>query len=164
MNTGKIFAGAIMVSAVVAGAALYYLQVYAYYDDVVLSSDPAMQGNTEIRLTSLASGEPETILVSEFQGIDATSSPLRFRACFTTTMSQAMLSETYEPYDGAVPLTGPGWFGCYDAVQVGQALEQGQALAFLGEKDFSDGVDRVVAFFPDGRAVVWHQLNDKYKE
>ncbi len=34
MNTGKLLVGAIVIPAVVAGAAMYYLQVYAYYEPV----------------------------------------------------------------------------------------------------------------------------------
>jgi len=159
MTAGKIFAGAIVISAIVAGAALYYLQVYAYYDEV--SADAP---NGEIMLTSLESSQPETILYKGFQGIDASSSPLRFRACFTTQHSQAMLSETYVTIEGAVPLNGPVWFECYNAQEIGAALETGGAIAFLGQKDIHDGVDRVIAVFPDGRGFAWHQLNDKYKE
>lgn len=151
-------------SAILAGAALYYLQVYAYYEPVQISDDPAMQDTTQIRLTSLVTDAPEPILVDNFQGIDANSSPLRFRACFTTPQSQAMLTETYVTVAKPVPLTGPKWFGCYDAVTVGEALETGEAIAFLGEKDIHDGVDRIIAVFPDGRAYVWHQLNEKYQE
>jgi len=164
MNTGKIFAGVIVISALAVGAAVYYLQVYAYYDKVSYSDDPAMQGATQIRLTSLATNEPEPILVEDFQGIDADSSPLRFRACFTTSQSQAMLTETYVTIEKPVPLNGPKWFDCYNAQDIGAALESGEAIAFLGENEIHDGVDRVVAVFPDGRAFVWHQLNDKYEE
>ena len=109
-------------------------------------------------------GEPELVLYDSFDGIDADSSPLRFRGCFTTTMSLAMLTETYETYEGATPLTAPGWFDCFDADQIGAALETGGAIAFLGERNIQDGVDRVVAIFPDGRGFAWHQLNEKYSE
>ncbi|MBV1867140.1 MAG: histidine kinase [Marinosulfonomonas sp.] len=159
MTAGKLFAGAIVISAAIAGAALYYLQVYAYYDEVAADAPEA-----QIMLTSLASKQPETFLFEDFQGIDATSSPLRFRACFTTPQSQAMLTETYVTMEDAVPLMGPNWFDCYDAREIGAALETGDAIAFLGQKDILDGIDRVIAVFPDGRGFAWHQLNDKYKE
>ena len=159
MSSGKIFAGAIVIAAVLAGAAMYYLQVYAYFQEVSSDSPDA-----EIRLTSLTSELPEIILVENFRGIDATSSPLRFRACFDTPHSQAMLTETFVTVAEAIPLVGPGWFECYDAVEIGEALERGDAIGFLGQKDIVDGIDRVVAVFPDGRGFVWHQLNEKYKE
>ena len=150
---GKIAAGAIVISAALAGVAIWYLQIYAYYEPV--SFTPGQ----EITLTTIESGQPEPILAEGISGIDADSSPLRFRACFTTPMTQAMLSETYVAYDGATPLVAPGWFDCFDAVEIGTALERGEALAFLSQAGVAADIDRVVAVFPDGRAYAWHQLN-----
>ncbi|WP_166417097.1 DUF6446 family protein [Cochlodiniinecator piscidefendens] len=152
---GKILAGSIILTSVVAAVALYYLQVYAYYVEVDLRDDePA------VVMTSLVTGAPEPIIADDFSGIDSDSSPLRYRACFTTPHSQAMLTETYEIYDEAVPLVAPNWFDCFNATEVGEALETGQAIAFLGEKDVIYGFDRIVAVMADGRGFVWHQLND----
>ncbi len=133
---------------------MWYLQVYAFYETVVF------QPGEEIRLTPISSEVPEAILAEDVTGIDSESSPIRFRACFTTPLSQAMLSETYVAYAGAEPLIAPGWFDCFDAQAIGTALERGEALAFLSEAQIHPGVDRVVAVFPDGRAFAWHQLND----
>lgn len=154
--SGRIIGIFIVVTALIAGIAIYWLQLYAFYDDV--------SADTRLRMTNVVTGEPEVVLYDSFQGIDADSSPLRFRGCFTTTMSLAMLTETFETYENATPLTAPGWFDCFDASQIGAALETGEAIAFLGERDIQDGVDRVVAIFPDGRGFAWHQLNDKYSE
>lgn len=153
MQTGKLLVGAIVISALVAGAAMYYLQVYAFYDNVAYSED------APLRLTTLA-GQPEPILVEGFEGIDANSSPLRFRACFSTPQSLAMLTETYETYPNPTPLLAPGWFDCFNAEAIGGALETGEATAFLSEKNIHYGVDRVIAIFDDGRAYAWHQLNN----
>ncbi|MFN3724044.1 MAG: DUF6446 family protein [Paracoccaceae bacterium] len=150
---GKIAAGAIVISAAVAGVAIWYLQIYAFYEPV--SFTPGQ----EITLTTIESGQPEPILAEAVTGIDADSSPLRFRACFTTPLSHAMLSETYVAYEGAVPLVAPGWFDCFDAMAIGTALERGEALAFLSQANVATDIDRVVAVFPDGRAFAWHQLN-----
>lgn len=150
---GKIAAGAIVISAALAGVAIWYLQIYAFYEPVSFSP------GQEITLTTIESGQPEPILAEGVTGIDAGSSPLRFRACFTTPMTQAMLSETYVAYEGAVPLVAPGWFDCFDAVEIGTALERGEALAFLSQSNIATDIDRVVAVFPDGRAFAWHQLN-----
>ena len=150
---GKILAGVIVVTALLAGVAMYYLQVYAFYDEVSAS------GTDDVQLTSLVSGEPEPILYADFEAIDSDSSPIRYRACFTTQMSQAMLTETYELYDGAVPLVAPGWFDCFDAKAIGAALENGTTLAFTGRRNIQYGVDRVVAVTEDGRGYVWHQIN-----
>jgi len=154
VNAGKLAAGAIVVTALVAGIAMYWLQVYAYYDEVVFEP-----GN-EIRLMPVVGDVPEAILADDVKGIDADSSPLRFRACFTTPMSQAMLTENYRLYDVPEPTIGPGWFDCYDAQKIGEALEAGEALAFLSEHLAHYGMDRVVAVFPDGRAFAWHQINE----
>ena len=153
--SGKVIGGIIVGSALIAGVAMYFLQVYAYFEEVAVE---------EIFLTSVATGELEPIIAEDIQAIDATSSPLRFRACFTTSHSQAMLTETFVVYESPEPLTGPGWFDCYDATEVGRTLEAEGAIAYLGQADIHDGVDRVVAIFDDGRAFVWHQLNEKYQD
>lgn len=141
----------------IAGATIYYLQVYAYYEKVDLET-------VDLRLTSVVSGQPEPITVDNLQAIDANSSPLRFRACFTTPISIAMLSETFVKYEHADPLVSPGWFDCFDATEIGEALETGSAVAFLAQKDIREGIDRVVAVMADGRAFAWHQLNEKLRE
>jgi Family of unknown function (DUF6446) len=149
---GKIVGVFLMVTALIAGIAIYWLQVYAFYEPV------AFTPGDEIRLTSIESGLPEAIVVENIQGIDGTSAPNRFRACFTTPLTQGMLSETYQSYPAAVPTIAPSWFDCFDANAIGEALEKGEALAFLAQKDISKGIDRVVAVFPDGRAYAWHQV------
>ena len=154
--SGKIIAGGIVALALIAGIAIYYLQVYYYYGEVDASG-------VEISLT-LIDGSPEPILAENIEAIDANSSPIRYRACFTTPMSHAMLTETYEPYEAAEPLVAPHWFECFDAMEVGKALEAGTALAFLGEKNIAHGVDRVVAVLEDGRGFVWHQVNEEIKK
>ena len=151
--SGKILAIAIVVSALLFGAGVYYFQVYYYYAAV---EDDAGQ----VFLTPLDGGAPEHIAYAGFEGIDATSSPIRYRACFTTIHSLAMLTETYEIYDDAEPRIAPGWFDCFDAEAIGAALAAGDALTFLSQKNVAYGVDRVVAITDDGRGFVWHELND----
>ncbi|SEO02142.1 hypothetical protein SAMN04490248_10162 [Salinihabitans flavidus] len=152
--TGKIIGSIIVITALIAGGAIYYLQLYAFYDEV------SATGTGDVQATLLVTQEPEPILYDNFRGIDANSSPIRYRACFTTTMSLPMMSETYVPYEDAEPLVAPGWFDCFDAEEIGAALEAGEALAFLGRKNIHYGIDRVVAVMPDGRGFVWHQIND----
>jgi len=141
-----------VVIALIAGAALYYLQVYAYYEDVSAQVD-------DVQLVSVVSGAPESILFDDLAAIDSNSSPLRFRACFTTGLSQALLTETYEIYDDAEPRVAPDWFDCFDAAQIGADLSTGIAFAFMGTQNIQYGIDRVVAVYPDGRAYAWHQIN-----
>ena len=150
--TGKIAVIMILVASLAAAVGVYYTQVYAFYDEIP-------EAQAEVRLTPFEA-EPEVILAEGIEAIDANSSPIRYRACFTTPMSLALLSETYEPYDAAEPLTAPGWFDCFDAEQIGADLESGAMLAFLGQRNITYGVDRVVAISQEGRGFVWHQLNE----
>ena len=149
---GKIVTAALVVPAAIAGIAMYYLQVYACYDDGRLAGQG---GDVVIRLTS-ADGTVADLDVTAFRGIDADSSPIRFRACFDVAPDAASGAMTYA---GATPLTGPGWFDCFDAKAIGSALESGAATAYLGEENVVYGVDRVLAIFPDGRGYAWHQIN-----
>ena len=150
---GKVIGIGILMIAVLAGAAMYYLQVYHFYEPVEAN------GTTDVQLTNLVTGEPEPVLYEAFKAIDADSSPIRYRACFRTEMSQAMLTETYEMYEAAEPLTAPKWFDCFDADAIGAQLEQGTALAFLGEKNIQYGIDRIVVITEDGRGYAWQQIN-----
>lgn len=154
---GKIVVGVLAGTGLIAGAAIYYLQVYAYYKPVDLAQ-------VELQLTSVVSNQPEPFLYKDLQAIDADSSPLRFRACMTTPTSLATLTEDFVIYDHADPLVAPGWFDCFDATEIGNALEQDRAVAFLAKKDIIEGIDRVVAVLEDGRAFAWHQLNEKLRK
>lgn len=150
---GKIVGGFLVLTGLVAGVAMYWLQVYAFYHEAVF------RPGDEIALTSVESGQPEAILAEGVTGIDSDSSPIRFRACFKTPLTQAMLTETYKIYPNPTPLTAPSWFACFRAEEIGAALESGEAIAFLGQENIHPGVDRVVAVFADGRAYAWQQLN-----
>ena len=150
---GKILGGVILAFALFAGAALYYLQVYAFYEEV----DAPAEG---IMLMPLGSGEGEVIPMEDFRAIDADSSPIRYRACFTTTYSLALLTETFQMVEDIKPRNAPNWFDCFDAAALGAELEAGTALTFLSQKNIHFGVDRIVAVTDDGRGYVWHELND----
>ena len=149
--SGKLVGTVILALALIAGAAVYYLQVYAFYQRLP---------DGDVRLTALASDAAEIIPSASFSAIDADSSPIRYRACFETELSLAMLTETFTPYDEAVPRNAPHWFGCFDAQAIAAELDAGTALPFLGEKNVAFGVDRVVAITEDGRGFVWHELNN----
>ncbi len=155
--SGKLIGGAIVGIALIAGIAIYYLQVYAYYEEVP-------EGEVTIALTLVALDTPEPVMAENLRVIDSDSSPLRFRACFELSNSLAMLTETYRVYPAPEPLNAPSWFDCFDAPALGAALKSGEAIAFLGEAGIHDGVDRVVAVFDDGRAYAWHQLNDTWQD
>lgn len=159
MNVTRLAIVFILGSGLLAGVGLVYLQSYAGWAEL----DQAQVG--EIQLQSVVDGELTTILAENVKGLDTVedgvrlSGDLSFRACFTTPQSLATFTESYVIKDNAEPLTSPGWFECYDARDVGAALEAGEAIAFAGAENISYGVDRVAAIFDDGRGFVWHQLN-----
>ncbi|MEL7299103.1 MAG: DUF6446 family protein [Pseudomonadota bacterium] len=148
---GKIIAVLLVLVTLGVGGGVYYAQVYGFYYDVE---------DATVELTSLSSQQPEPILAEGLEAIDADSSPIRFRACFTTPTSLATLTETYEIFDAAEPLTAPGWFDCFDAEAIGAALDAGTAIAFTGTRNLEYGIDRVVAITEAGQGFVWHQVND----
>ena len=154
---GSVIGSVLIGSAVIAGAGLYYLQVYHWYDRV-----PA--GTLELGLVTSAGDAEKPFSVNGLQAIDAGSSPIRFRACFETPARPDDLAETYTTYDGAEPLTAPGWFDCFDASEIGAALASGTATAFLSRRGVATGVDRVVAVMDDGRGYAWHQLQPGFGE
>ena len=154
---GRIVGSFVVITALAFGAVVYWTQEYAFYDTVAADA-------IGVELVNVATGQPEPLMVSDFEGIDGASSPIRYRACFSTAMSLPALTETFVVYDDPTPLTAPRWFDCFDAEAIGTAIERGDAVAFLGQKNIHDGVDRVVAVFPDGRAYAWNQLNEKYSE
>ena len=148
---GKFLAVLLLGSAVIAGASMYYLQVYGLYDEVQ---------TRDVQLVSVVDDLPETISFDNFQAIDSQSSPIRYRACFTTDLSIPLLSETYVGLEKASPRNDPKWFDCFDAAAIGAELAAGTAVPFLGQKNVHFGVDRIVAITDDGRGYIWHDLND----
>ena len=170
---GRYLVVGLVTCCIIAGAGLVYTQNYAYYQNVTLNSSIDMDENlrrggstvaTDIRLTSLAGGVPESISVSGFTGIDARTSPLKFRGCFVSEQSLEQLKRRYVQADHAVPLRPPAWFDCFDVKQLTEDLATGDAVAFLGEREIAPGVDRLVAVYPDQRAFAWHQFNQDSQE
>ncbi|MEM9044145.1 MAG: DUF6446 family protein [Pseudomonadota bacterium] len=128
------------------GAALWYFQIYAFYEEV--------DGVTEIDVAG------QTLAVTGFSGIEASSSPLKLRACFELASG----APEAENAPNATPLTAPYWFECFDAEQIARDIEQGKATAILAAREESDGVDRYIAVYPDGRGFMWRQLNEKFAD
>ena len=141
--SGKVMVIFLLVAGLAGGAAMYWLQVYAFYERV-----------DDVALAITTDGVAQPLEATGVQAIDATSSPLRFRACFEVAGEVAG-----DPYPQAVPLNAPGWFDCFDAEAIGDALASGGAQAYLGQSNVTFGIDRVIAVFPDGRAFAWHQIN-----
>ena len=151
---GKFLALILIVSGLAAGGAMYYLQVYGFYDEV------ALQPGRDVMLVPLDGGEAQPIAYADFEAIDADSSPIRYRACFTTKMTPHALAQVFTLTDKTEPRNAPEWFACFDAAAIGAALQEGTATAFIGAKNIEFGVDRIVAITEDGRGYVWHDLNN----
>ncbi|MFW8634519.1 DUF6446 family protein [Cribrihabitans pelagius] len=151
---GKFLALVLVLSGLAAGAAMYYLQVYGYYEDV------AAQPGQDVRLVPLDGGAPRPIAYTSFEAIDAGSSPIRYRACFLTALKPDQLAQVFTLSDKVEPRNAPGWFDCFDAEAIAAKLADGSARTFLSEKNISYGVDRIAAITNDGRGYVWHELNN----
>jgi len=155
MTSGKIVVSMLVLVAVMTGLVMYYLQVYGFYDTV-----DEITGAQAIVVTD-RTGATHPVAIRDFKAIDAASSPIRYRACFT--LDPATVADAV-PFEGATPLNGPGWFQCYSSKALTRDLESGGARAVLGQAEIHPDVDRVIAIYPDGRAFAWHQFNDKTPE
>ncbi len=151
---GKFLTILLVLSALFAGGGMYYLQVYGFYKDV------ALEPGQDVVLLPLGGGAPQPIAYGDFEAIDADSSPIRYRACFATTLSVAELSQVFTLSDKRAPRNAPHWFECFDAAALGAALADGTATAFTSIKNVSYGVDRIVAITDQGRGYAWHELNE----
>jgi len=149
---GRIPALLILGAALVAGVGVWYAQEYGFYERV----DPA-----GVAITVMAGGQAVPLQAGDLEAIDASSSPIRWRGCFR--LDQPLPADA-EPFAGATPLIGPGWFSCFDAGRIAADLASGAAKAYLSQPEIRPDVDRVIAVYPDGRAFGWHQFNDKTPE
>lgn len=147
--SGKIIAIFFALLVLVAGAGMYYLQVYYYYRDV---TDPP---------ASIALPGGQVLPVRDYQGIWSVSSPLADRACFTTDPAAAAGAQTYAK---PTPLIPPRWFDCFDPAALTEDLAAGRATAYLARHDVAPKIDNVIAVYPDGRAYEWRQLNEEAEE
>ncbi len=171
--SGKIVVLSLVLFATGFGAALWYFRYYAYYHPVYLTGDPALEAarlkgeevsGTTIRLTPKGGGAPVAVPVRDFRGIDAITSPIKFRACFRIDMPLEELRRRFEIAEDATPLVGPSWFvDCFDAARLTEDLAAGRAVAFVGERGIRPGVDRIVLVYPDGRAHAWNQLEPQLR-
>lgn len=145
MNAGRLVAAALVLSGLLAGGGMFYLQVWGYYDRL---------GPRDTLSLHTANGQLD-LPVANFQGIDYASSPLRARACFTLAGPLPDLPAALAP----TPLNAPFWFNCFDAPALSADIASGAAQALIAEENFRFGFDRVMALYPDGRAFLWPQMN-----
>jgi len=150
MTSGKWLVLVIVGVTAIFGAAQWYFQTRAYY--AAITADAA-----DLRVT-LTDGSVVALAVDDFDGIDADTSPLRLRGCFT--VRDPSLLDDAVPYADAAPLVAPGWFECFEAEAIGAALESGEMTAYLGAENSPYGIDRIIAVSPDGTGFAWHQMNE----
>jgi hypothetical protein len=136
---GRIIAGGLVLFSLIFGAALWWFQTRGFYEPV--------EGVTEVIVAGVA------VPVSDYRGIDAETSPLKLRSCFTAT------ALTGPEAPEATPLIAPEWFDCFDAGAITRDLASGEATAILAEFNTPYGFDRMIAAYPDGRAFEWRQIN-----
>ncbi len=155
--SGKLLGMILIASGLIAGIALYYFQVYAFYETLELG-DRDESGIVEMRVIPAGGGAAQTLDVEDFSAINSTSSPIRFRACFTLAGAMPNVAGLMAAED-PVPLNAPGWFDCFDAGRIGADLTSGVAVAVLAASNEIYGIDRVLALYPDGRGYAWQQIN-----
>ena len=148
MNVGRIAVLVIVGVGLLGGALMFYLQVWGYYDDAPLEPD-------------LVAIDGINATIYAYEGIDADSSPIRYRACFEI---DPVIGRALPDAPEAEPLNAPFWFDCFDAEDLGADLASGEARAVMLRENLRPGVDRVAAIYPDGRAYAWQQLNDLYDD
>ncbi|MFS4437537.1 DUF6446 family protein [Paracoccaceae bacterium GXU_MW_L88] len=144
--SGRILVIGLIAFSLLFGVALFWFQNYAYYEEVAEQDVITVEGLD--------------VAVTGWQGIDAPTSPIKARACFRIDPRDV---DGLGNEGDATPLTAPFWFDCFDAETLAQDIEAGRATAMLAEKEVHDGADRYIAWYPDGRAYQWNQLNDKYE-
>ena len=128
---------------------LFYFQNFAYYERL------------EVKNRLLI--EKQMIEVTNYYGIDASSSGLKLRECFTVS-DEFFDVKNLTIYQKPTPLNAPFWFTCFNAESITKDLNANKAVAFLSKKEEFDGIDKVIALYPDGTGFQWRQLNDKYTD
>lgn len=147
MPSGKIFGVGLALFTLVFGVALWWFQTQAFYERVT--------GVDRIRVADAM------IPVSGYVGIDAASSPLKLRGCMTVDPALFPLQkQAAKP----TPLVAPDWFTCFDAGALTADVASGAAVAIVASENDPEGFDRILAIYPDGRAYLWRQLNEKYQD
>lgn len=123
-------------------AALVWFQFFAYYE--------RQSGLGALKI------DGRVVPISDYDGIDATTSPLKLRGCFRIDPA-AVASLAPDP--DATPLIGPFWFRCFDAGRLTDDLAAGRATAHRIAHDDPEGFDTLIAVYPDGEGYLWRQLN-----
>jgi hypothetical protein len=127
-------------------AALVWFQFFAYYE--------RQSGVEALRI------DGAMVPVADYDGIDASTSPLKMRGCFR--MDPAAVSGL-APATDATPLVAPFWLRCFDAGRLTDDLAAGRATAYRIGHDDPAGFDTLIALYPDGEGYLWRQLNGEFE-
>jgi Family of unknown function (DUF6446) len=127
-------------------AALVWFQFFAFYE--------RQRGVGAVRIAG------EAVPVADYDGIDASSSPLKLRACMRL---DAHALDGVAPAADATPLVPPFWFRCFDARRLTADLASGAARAYAIGTDSPPGFELMLAVYPDGRGYLWRQLGPEYR-
>lgn len=141
MNGRRLVLGFAVFLAIFA-AALVWFQFFAFYE--------RQSGVDALRIAG------EAVPIVGYDGIDATSSPLKLRGCFR--MNPVAVAGLPAAAD-ATPLVGPFWFRCFNAGRLTDDLAAGLATAYRIAHDDPAGFDTMIALYPDGEGYLWRQLN-----
>jgi hypothetical protein len=151
MSAGRIAVVALLALAVLAGAGLFYLEQFHWYD-------VREEGRGTVTLTT-ADGSREALDVTRLRVAEGDSSPLKYRACFEIDAAPRALADRFAPYPDPEPTVAPVTFPCFEADALASALAAGDTLAFMGQENITYGIDRVVAVGAGGEGFAWHQIN-----
>ncbi len=138
---GKYVVAGLVALTVLFGLVFWWFQSHAFYSETKAEQAEVVIAGSPYRVT-------------EWNGIDASSSPLKMRACFLIEGPIDALSAL-----APEPLVAPGWFRCFNAEVIAENLATGYAKAYVAQRNDPRGFDRIVAVFPGGRAYMWRQPN-----
>lgn len=145
--SGKLIVIGLIGFSFIFGLVVYYFQVFSYYSRVEGLSHIFVDG--------------KKIEVSDYNGLDSSVSGLKLRGCFKTDVKEFV---EFQKFERPTPLAAPFWFKCFDYENIQKSLTKNLAKSFIAQENELDGIDRIVAIFPDGTGYQWRQLNAKYMD
>ena len=143
---GRYVVTGLVTFTVLFGLVFWWFQSHAFYTETQADEAEVVIAGTYYRVT-------------EWKSIDASTSPLKMRACFLIGDPVEALPEL-----APEPLVAPGWFRCFNAEVIAENLARDYAKAYVAERNDPRGFDRIVAVFPGGRAYMWRQLGAQVTE
>lgn len=133
---------AMIASALAIGAGVWYSSTVGSYDRIADIDQILVEGQYRP--------------VRNYRGLDGVSSPLKLRGCFDHDWT-VDASDAHR--DQATPLVTPNWFDCFDAVQISEDIQSGEANILISEENNPFGFTTYLAVYSDGRGAMWRQIN-----